>query len=123
MAGIFISYRRGDSSGETGRFSDMLISRFGSDQVFMDVDALDPGSNFPEQLERALSECQALIAVIGPRWTNLRDDAEARRLDDHDDFVRLEIKQALEAGIPVYPVLVGGATMPKKGELPQDLQG
>jgi TIR domain len=122
MAGIFISYRRDDAAGDTGRLSDMLISRFGRRQVFMDVDMIDPGSDFVEQLEGSLSECQVLIAVIGPRWATVQDEDGNRRLDNPDDFVRLEIAQALAAGIRVYPVLVGGARMPRPRDLPEDLQ-
>jgi hypothetical protein len=44
-----------------------------------------------------------------------------RRLDNKDDFVRLEIAAALSAGKAVIPVLVGGATMPVEADLPPEI--
>lgn len=43
---IFISYRRDDSIASAGRLYDHLRDRFGD--VFMDVDAIDPGDDFVE---------------------------------------------------------------------------
>jgi hypothetical protein len=43
---IFISYRRDDSSASAGRLCDRLSAHFAADQIFMDVDTLDPGVDF-----------------------------------------------------------------------------
>ena len=40
---VFVSYRREDTSHLAGRLSDRLAERLGSDNVFMDVDSIDPG--------------------------------------------------------------------------------
>jgi hypothetical protein len=48
---IFISYRRDDSSAWAGRLSDRLSSHFPSNQIFMDVDTIDPGVDFVEAVE------------------------------------------------------------------------
>jgi len=42
--GIFISYRRHDSSHLAGRLYDRLADRFGEGQVFIDVDAPGPAA-------------------------------------------------------------------------------
>ncbi len=118
MARIFISYRRDDSAGEAGRLRDRLAERFGDDQLFMDVEALGPGTDFPAAIERALDRCRLCLVVIGRRWL---EPGERRRLEDPGDFVHLEVASVLRRGIPVIPVLVQGARMPKAADLPQAL--
>ena len=118
--GIFVSYRREDSSGHAGRIFDNLAAQFGQRQIFMDVDSIAPGEDFVEALRSAVGACDVLIAIIGRQWLTTSGGA-GRRLDDPNDFVRLEIATALERGIPVIPVLVQGATMPPPDALPQDL--
>jgi len=123
MARILISYRRDDSSAHAGRIYDRLVSSFGADSVFMDIDNIEPGEDFVEVLERALDSADVLLAMIGPKWTDITDARGNRRLDDPNDFVRLEIATALRRNIRVVPVLVGGAMLPSAGELPDDLEG
>src|ERR1700747_1122745 len=107
--GIFVSYRRQDSSHLAGRLYDHLADRFGEGQVFMDVDTIEPGLDFAEEVTRAVAACQVLVAVIGPAWLTAADGRGRRRLDDPDDFVRLEIETALVRGVRVIPVLAQGA--------------
>ena len=119
---IFISYRRDDASPYAGRLYDSLSARF-PEQVFMDVDALEPGIDFVERIEESVSSVDVLIAVIGRGWVGAVDRDGQRRLDRPDDFVRLEVAAALRRNIRVIPVLVGGATFPEPEELPEDLAG
>lgn len=122
MGGVFISYRRSDSEGHAGRLYDRLKDRFGAEQVFRDIDKIEPGSNFIDVLNRALGSCSVLLAVIGKTWLTTTDATQRRRLDDPGDLTRLEIKTALERGIRVIPVLVQGAAMGSPQELPEDLR-
>jgi hypothetical protein len=122
MSRFFISYRRADGSASAGRIYDHLVQGFGEAQVFMDVDAIEPGQDFVESIHQAVGSCAALIAVIGKNWFGAQADG-SRRLDEPEDFVHLEIAAALERGIRVIPVLVDGAAMPKSTELPVALQG
>jgi hypothetical protein len=119
--GVFISYRREDASGMAGRLYDRLAARFGEDQVFMDVDRIGLGVDFAEVISQAVSTCDVLIAVIGQRWLTAVDEDNKRRLDDPDDFVRLEIEAALARDIRVIPILVEGAPMPRSRQLPDSL--
>ncbi len=121
MTRIFISYRRDDSAGYAGRLFDRLSDRFGRDQIFMDIDTIEPGLDFVEVIEQAVGSCDVLIALLGRRWLNVADAAGQRRLDNPEDFVRLEIKAALERNIRVIPALVDGAVMPRSADLPADL--
>src|SRR5438552_2473316 len=90
--GIFISYRRHESRDFAGRLADRLADRFGEGQVFIDVDAIEPGVDFAEAISRAVAACQVLLAVIGPTWLTTADERGRHRLDDPDDIVRLEIE-------------------------------
>jgi formylglycine-generating enzyme required for sulfatase activity len=119
---IFISYRRDDSAAWAGRLSDRLKNHFPSNQIFMDIDAIDPGVDFVEAVEEVVGACDVLIAVIGSRWLASADRRGKRRLDIPEDLVRLEIATALKRGIRLVPVLVEGAIMPEAGELPEDLK-
>lgn len=125
MAGkkIFVSYRRQDAGGEAGRLSDVLQEAFKHDRVFMDVDTIEPGSDFVDVINNAVSSCDVMLVMIGPHWTMIKDASGKRRLDNPDDFVRLEIGVALKRNIRVIPVLVNGATMPTADQLPDDLDG
>jgi hypothetical protein len=119
---IFISYRREDSSAWTGRLYDRLFQHFSQNEIFMDVDTIEPGVDFVEAIEEVVGACDVLIAVIGSRWVTSSDRRGRRRLDIPEDIVRLEIATALKRGIRVIPVLVEGASMPEVGELPDDLK-
>ena len=121
--GIFVSYRREESSYVAGRLSDRLIDRFGAEQVFIDVEAIEPGADFAEAISRAVDACVVLLAVIGPGWLLAADERGERRLDDPDDLVRLEIGTALAREVRVIPVLVEGAVMPRRENLPEGLAG
>jgi formylglycine-generating enzyme required for sulfatase activity len=121
MARIFLSYRRDDSSGHAGRLYDRLGQHFGRDNLFMDVDTIALGLDFVEAIQDAVGSCDVLLAVIGRQWLTSTDSQGRRRLDNPEDFVRLEILTALERRIPVIPVLVGGASMPRSTELPDML--
>jgi hypothetical protein len=123
MAGkIFISYRRDDSAGHAGRVHDRLEREFGADLLFMDVDAIPLGVNFVKVLRDEVAKCDVLLALIGPNWLNVRDEQDNRRLDNPSDFLRIEIVTALQRDIPVIPILLDGAKMPKADQLPQDLK-
>jgi hypothetical protein len=119
--GVFISYRRQESSGMAGRLYDRLVARFGDDQVFMDVDKIALGVDFAEVITQAVGTCEVLLAVIGPHWLTATDEDGQRRLDDPDDIVRVEIQAALKRNIRVIPILVEGAVMPRGKQLPEGL--
>jgi len=112
---IFLSYRREDSLAIVGRIDDYLRAEFGDDGVYRDLEDIPPGTDFVDHLEQALSNCDVLVAIIGPRW-------RADRLQNEGDFVRGEIEAALRRNIPTIPVLVEGAQLPPAKDLPAGLQ-
>jgi uncharacterized membrane protein YeaQ/YmgE (transglycosylase-associated protein family) len=119
---IFLSYRRTDSAHVAGRIYDRLVGIFGRVSVFKDVDSIPLGLDFKEYLDEKVGECDVLLATIGDGWLDAVDSNGKRRLEDPDDFVRIEIESALMRDIPVIPLLVGGAPMPSQKELPDSLR-
>src|ERR1700728_52475 len=119
---IFISYRRDDTEGEAGRLFDDLVRAYGDDSVFMDVAGIQPGLDFRKAIDTNVSGCGVLLAVIGPTWAAITGSDGTRRLDNANDYVRLEIATALARNIPVIPVLVHDAHMPALDLLPDDLK-
>jgi TIR domain len=101
---------------------DRLDRELGRDLVFMDVDAIPLGTNFSKVLHEEVAKCGVLLAVIGPNWSDAHDEHGNRRLDDPNDFVRIEIAAALQRSIPVIPLLLDGARIPKANQLPEDLK-
>jgi hypothetical protein len=118
---IFLSYRRGDTTIYAGRLFDSLCMRLGDEEVFMDLDAIEPGADFVEHIEREVGSCEVLIALIGRDWVDASDADGNRRLEDDSDWVRLELEAGLNRDIRVIPVLVQGAVMPRADQLPGDL--
>jgi hypothetical protein len=117
VSDIFISYRREDGGGDAGRLYDRLSTRFDKARIFMDID-MGLGVDFVNKIEQGVGSCKVLVAVIGRSWLEIKDNEGRRRLDDPNDWVRLEITAALEQDIPVIPALVGGARMPAASDLP-----
>jgi hypothetical protein len=87
----------------------------------MDVATIEVGTDFVAQMDRAISTSDASLVVIGPGWLGATDAEGGRRLDDPDDHVRSEVRSALASPHPVVPVLVGEASLPTEGQLPEDL--
>lgn len=117
---VFINYRREDTAGHAGRLFDRLSSRLPG-RVFMDVDTIEPGVDFADVIGQAVGKCEVLLVMIGREWLRVKDAAGSRRLNDPEDFVRLEVAAALQRNIRVIPVLVEGAAMPRPDDLPPDL--
>lgn len=118
---VFLSYRRSDVGGYAGRLNDVLVQRLGARNVFHDVSTIAPGRDFAEVIQRALDECDAALAVIGPGWSATTPEGTSR-LQHADDYVRLELATALRHGLPVVPVLLGGAQLPPPEALPDDVK-
>jgi hypothetical protein len=123
MPRIFICYRREDTAGHAGRLVDALSARFGDSDIFQDVGTIGPGDDFQHAMSRALDSCKVFLALIGNQWLSaLRPDGR-RRIDDPDDHVCWEVREALARGVRVIPVLLAGAPMPRAAALPDPIAG
>lgn len=119
---IFINYRVHDTAGETGRLVDRLKQHFYPDQIFMDIDKIEPGLDFTKAIAKSLESCDIMLAVIGPNWLGKKEGSDTTRIKEKNDWVKTEIATALERDIRVIPVLVDGGELPAAAELPEDLQ-
>jgi hypothetical protein len=119
--GVFLNYRREDAGAHARLLQLKLAQRFPGVPVFMDLDSIEAGADFAEAIRSGVGSCAVLVAVIGAKWLTIADDEGGRRLDDPDDYVRYEIRAALERGVAVIPVLVDDARAPRRQQLPDDL--
>jgi TIR domain len=122
-SGIFINYRAEDSYTAAALIDSKLVTQFGSDHVFLDCRSIQIGTDFTIELLGRLHTCSILLAVIGPRWLTITNEAGGRRIDNPKDWIRLEIAAALRCGLRVVPVLLDGATLPTGETLPDDIAG
>jgi thiol-disulfide isomerase/thioredoxin len=126
MPKIFISYRREDSEWPAHEIYSAIRRRVHNpkEDVFIDVDHIPLGVNFKDHIDGTVAKSDVLLALIGRGWLNARDPQTGqRRLDNPDDFVRIEIACALERGVKVVPVLLDGIPPPREAELPDNLKG
>jgi len=121
LSSIFICYRHEDTAGYAISLQDGLAARFGTGQIFRDMDSIEPGDDFHEIIREKIGACKVFIVLIGPSWLMCKEESGQRRLENPNDFVRLEVALALERKIRVIPVLVGGARPPREDELCPEL--
>jgi len=118
---IFISYRRDETGFPASWLYERLATHFGPEQVFKDVDSIELGDDFLQAIANAVGACDVLLVLIGSQWLTITDEAGRRRLENSDDFVRLEIEAALQRRVRIIPILVGRARMPHADQLPASL--
>jgi TIR domain len=116
---IFVSYRRSDSAAFAGRIRDRLDALFPR-SVFLDIDNIKPGADFIERIENVIRSSKVAVILIGKDW--LESSQGGTRIGDEKDFVTLEVREALANKIPVLPVLVDGASMPRDKLLPESIK-
>ncbi|MDX1913212.1 MAG: toll/interleukin-1 receptor domain-containing protein, partial [Saprospiraceae bacterium] len=118
---IFISYRRDDAAAEAGRLFDRISWSCPPQTVFQDVEEIKPGERWPDKIQQTLRECRLVLVVIGPDFLKVADEWGMRRIDQENDWVRLEIQTALEENKHIIPVLMEGAVMPPASALPPSI--
>ena len=109
---IFISYRRkGAGAGVAGELQAKLENL--GYKVFLDVDEIGSGQ-FPEQIEKAISECTDFILVLSPGTLD--------RCVEEEDWVRREILHAQKQNKNILGVGLPGFIMPEAEALPDPLK-
>ncbi|AXX30269.1 TIR domain-containing protein [Actinosynnema pretiosum subsp. pretiosum] len=103
---VFINFRNGDTEQAAVAFDGKLKVAFGGDNVFRSSRSMVAGDAFPEALRTAASECDVLVALIGPHWLAGNKPAD-QRIHAPGDWVRTEIEVAMAHRRRVIPVLVG----------------
>jgi uncharacterized membrane protein YhaH (DUF805 family) len=121
MPTIILSYRRDDTGAIAGRIFDRLVGHYGADQVFMDIDSIPFGLDFREHIQETLKRCDVLLAIVGARWA-APNEKGSFRINEENDWVRIEVEAALAKNIPVIPVLIDNASLPAPASLPEGLR-
>ncbi len=120
--GIFLSYRREDAAPYARLLQYEMTKSIPGVRIFMDLESIEPGLDVAQVITEAVDSCAVLVALIGRQWVTLADEKGRRRIDDPNDFVRFEIRTALERGVRVLPVLVDGAEPLRRQLLPAELR-
>lgn len=120
---IFISYRRTDTDAAAGRLHEALVNRHGEEAVFMDQFSIRPGEVWPWTIQQAVTHCKVAIVLVGPQWLTIQGTNGRPRIGEYSDFVLREVCAALDRGTAVIPVLVSGAQIPTRDQLPAELEG
>lgn len=120
--GIFISYRRDGSSTFSSILYYELCKFFSSEFIFKDIYALKPGSDFKKEVEAGIVRSFLLLVLIDRSWPYLKNENGELRIFLENDFVRHEIKMAIERNLEIIPVLFENGKMPEEKELPEDIQ-
>lgn len=120
VAEVFVNYRSDDSGYAASEIFHRLVDRFGAHQVFHAA-VIVPGTVYPQTIRAAVERCDALVAVIGPRWLTATDE-KGRRIDNDRDWVHMELRRAFQRGIPVVPVLLDNTPILVADQLPSDLR-
>ncbi|HSJ95400.1 MAG TPA: toll/interleukin-1 receptor domain-containing protein, partial [Gaiellaceae bacterium] len=87
---IVISYRRADTGGDARSLAEALERRFGDENVFLDIEAIEPGEPFDQAIDRAVAASDVMLVLIGRHWMT-PDEQGRRRIDNPDDVVRMEL--------------------------------
>jgi hypothetical protein len=119
---FFINYRSDNGGLAAGLLDRELTRRLGDAAVFLDRRSIRPATDFPPEILDKVRGCRTLLVVICPGWENARLLDGTRRLDDENDWVRREIREAAECGAQVVPVLVGARSPLVGKNLPEDIR-
>ena len=121
MENIFLCYRREDTGGWVRSLDEKLSGAYGRTRIFRDVDSVPIGIHFPDHIKRIISSCRVVLVLIGKNWLEAKNEKGQRRLDDPNDWVRIEIGIALSQNAWIVPVLIDGTRMPEPHKLPEAL--
>ena len=105
---IFISYRRDGGDVTAKLICEALKNRGFS--VFYDYDTLK-GGYFDTRICNAIERCNDVVLVLPPRALD--------RCSNSDDWLRIEIRHALQHGKNIIPVMLKGFEFPHR--LPADI--
>ncbi|MEB2779852.1 toll/interleukin-1 receptor domain-containing protein [Algoriphagus sp. C2-6-M1] len=120
---IFISYRQSDTQSEASRLKEDLEEVFGEENVFFDIETLEPGLNFADAIEKTIRQSKVVLVLIGPTWADVKDDEGNLRLFNENDWVRREVAMALTMeDTRVIPILLKKASLPTADGLPDNIK-
>lgn len=107
MGLAFLNYRREDAGVAAQAIYTQMKVHFGSGQLFMDLNSIPAGAQWPSHLRQRVEMATGMLVLIGEQWMRVTDQWGRRRIDLPEDWVTSEISTALCRNIPVIPVLIG----------------
>ena len=110
MGLAFLNYRRDDVGAAAQAIYAQMKVHFGSGQLFMDLNSIEAGAEWPAHLRQRVENATGMLVLIGESWWRVTDQWGRRRIDLADDWVTTEIRTALDRTIPIIPVLIGEST-------------
>jgi len=120
---IFISYRREDAQWPARQLHQTIRGTLSTGEVFIDTDSIPAGVDFAAYIQAKIKQSDIVLAIIGSKWlTAVDSETGSRRLDDPNDFVRIELATSLALGKRVVPLIIDNAKFPAQDELPPDLK-
>lgn len=122
MSKVFISYRRAESEYVVGRIYEDLCRTYSENNIFKDVESIPLGVDFRDEISRIINSCDILLVIIGPDWLRIKDESGNLRIHQKDDYVRIEVEEALARNIPIIPIITRNAILPKESQLPRSLK-
>jgi septum formation protein len=123
MPKIFICYRREDTQTIANYLKVKLDNSFPR-QVFLDTSSLPSGSRWSNEIQAALDRSEIVLVLMGDKWLTCHNEVDGRRrLDEDQDYVRLELKTALQKNKTLIPILINATKMPSEESLPEDIRG
>jgi hypothetical protein len=112
---VFVSYQRNDSRHAAGRLAADLVRELGHRNIFYDVHSVHYGVDFRQVIATTLSTIDVVVLVVGAAF-------DVGRLWRSEDYVRMELSEALQLDKPIIPVLIDETRMPAPHELPPELE-
>lgn len=70
--------------------------------MFKDVDDIPLGADFRAVLDNEVATSDVQLVIIGSNWLNVTDERGQQRLQDPNDFVRIEVKSGLKRGNNIW---------------------
>ncbi len=110
MGLAFLNYRREDTGAAAQAIYAQLKLHFGSGQLFMDLNSIPAGAEWPAHLRQRVESATGMLVLIGENWWRVTEQWGRRRIDLANDWVTTEIRSALDRAIPIIPVLIGEST-------------
>lgn len=119
---LFMIYRADDVVKTADKICSRFKIHFGSKAVFNEVENIPLGANIKKTIKSVLTSGTIGIVLIGPHWLDAKDSSGVRCIDRPNDMLRISIEAALEAEIPLIPLLVDGADYPPTTLIPESIR-
>lgn len=107
----FISYRRSED-GVLAQWLKLMIEKIGDKTIFLDLDNINQG-RFDDRILKVIKDTHNFILLLSNKSLD--------RCVNNDDWLSIEINQALKSKSNIIPIMIDDFVFPQKNELTEDL--